>query len=76
MFKRIPLYRAYGVRRMTELTNDDIQEAYKKMAIIVSLHGEKYLPLFNRMHQLVQARKADCALLVIAQKLAMEAKIG
>lgn len=48
-----------------------IEDAYHKMALIVSLHGRKYLPHFMRMQELYEAHKAQEQLFSLACELAI-----
>jgi hypothetical protein len=59
---------------MNDLPEDALEIAYRKMAIIVATHGEKYLLLFNRLHEEVIAQRAKLDMLSIARKIASEAR--
>jgi hypothetical protein len=52
------------------LSDDTLQKAYVIIAGIVTEHGEKYLPIFKRLHEEVEVRKAQRDLLAIAIKTA------
>jgi len=40
-----------------DITLELLDEAYKASAEIVKLHGDKYLPIFIRMHKEIEQRK-------------------
>lgn len=51
------------------VTDEELERAYRIIAKIVHDYGDKYLPIFQRIHEEVEARKAkqglkDIALLV------------
>ncbi len=50
--------------------DNDIEMAYAVMAAVVRDHGETYLPIFERLHKELEARKSNRALLAIALKTA------
>lgn len=52
------------------MNKDDLQECYELMAYIVNKHGDDYLPLFERLHEEIEARKEKNNLLEIASKVA------
>ncbi|MEP1305097.1 MAG: hypothetical protein ABJK11_11150 [Balneola sp.] len=52
------------------MSKDDLQECYELMAYIVNKHGDDYLPLFERLHEEIEARKEKNGLLEIAIKVA------
>lgn len=52
------------------VTDEKLQSAYLIIAGIVKQHGEKYLPIFKRMHEEIEVRKAQKNLLEIASRLA------
>lgn len=59
---------------MSDGNNDRFYEAYKVMAKIVRDHGEKYLPLFKRLHdehlsKIAQADLINVALQVVKSPL-------
>jgi len=51
------------------VTDENMQSAYLIIATIVKHHGEKYLPIFKRMHEEIEVRKAQKNLLEIASQL-------
>ena len=48
------------------LTSEKFNEAYLIIAGIVTEHGDKYLPVFKRMHEEKLKRQADDELKAIA----------
>jgi hypothetical protein len=52
------------------LTDQKLRSAYVLIAEIVTAHGEVYLPIFKRIHDEVEARKANRDLLSIASAIA------
>lgn len=52
------------------LTDEMMEEAYAIMAKVVRDHGDKYLPLFQRLHDERAARKAKQDLKNIALQVA------
>lgn len=61
-------------RSSTEATapvsDERLQDAYRTMAQIVSLHGETYLPIFARLHEEQECRKGEKSMLRIAEEVA------
>lgn len=53
-----------------EVTFEEIETARNQIAQIISLHGEKYLPIFERLDNEYNARKAQQALLTKAKEIA------
>lgn len=52
------------------VTDEMLEQAYIIMAKIIRDHGEKYLPVFNRLHKEREARKAKQDLKNIALQIA------
>ena len=52
------------------VTDEMLEQAYIIMAKIIRDRGEKYLPIFNRLHQEREARKAKQDLKNIALQIA------
>ena len=50
----------------TTVTNEMLDAAYIIIARIITEHGDKYLPIFKRLHEEKQQRKADADLKAIA----------
>ncbi len=46
-----------------EITDELFDECYQTAARLVRIHGEKYLPIFERMHQEKERRKEKKSLL-------------
>lgn len=56
----------------TTVTDEDIEAAYKIMAMIVRNYGDKYLPVFKRIHEEREFRKAQSDLKDIALQIAQD----
>lgn len=54
------------------VSDEDVAKAYKIMAGIVRDHGDKYLPVFQRLHDEMEARKAKQGLKDIALQIAQD----
>jgi hypothetical protein len=52
------------------VTDEQVLDAYRTMAQIVSLHGDTYLPIFIRLHAELESRKSEKSMLKIAQEVA------
>lgn len=55
------------------VTDAKLDEAYSIMAAIIRDHGEKYLPIFKRLHEERLQRKASSDLKNIALQIAQKA---
>lgn len=56
-------------KRLKSITFIEIRKAYNHIANIIALHGEKYLPLFERLHtELIECREKN-HLLNIAKRI-------
>jgi len=56
---------------MTSVISDELlQECYQISAAIVSQHGEKYLPIFERFHKEVLLRQSKNMLIQTAKNIA------
>jgi hypothetical protein len=53
-----------------EVSDDLVEEAYTAIASIVKTHGEKYLPLFERLHRERQKRVQQRDLMRVALEVA------
>lgn len=56
----------------TQVTDEDLEAAYKIMAMIVRKYGDKYLPVFKRIHEERELRKAQQSLKNIALQIAQD----
>jgi len=56
----------------TQVTDEDLEAAYKIMAMIVSKYGDNYLPVFKRIHEERELRKAQQSLKNIALQIAQD----
>jgi len=56
----------------TQVTDEDLESAYKIMAMIVRKYGDKYLPVFKRIHEERELRKAQQSLKNIALQIAQD----
>lgn len=52
-----------------DITFQDIVHAYELMAKIVTVYGDKYLPIFERLHREIKERQSRHTLLEIAEKI-------
>lgn len=52
-----------------EVTNEQLRECYAVMAEVITRYGDLYLPIFERIHRELEARKERQALLDKALKL-------
>ncbi len=57
---------------MSQYSTRELEEAYKIAAVIVKRYGEKYLPVFKRMHDEIEQAKADNSFKQIALQVAAE----
>lgn len=55
--------------RSEEITTELIKECYEIIARVVAVHGDHYLPLFERFHQELNARAIKQELLDTAHKV-------
>lgn len=58
--------------KTTIVTDDMLDTAYSIMAAIIRDHGEKYLPIFKRLHEERLQRKARNNLKEIALQVAQK----
>lgn len=56
----------------THVTDEDLETSYKIMAMIVRNYGDKYLPVFKRIHEEREMRKAQSDLKDIALQIAQD----
>ena len=61
-FKRVAL-------SPSDITNERLLSAYAAMAEIVALHGEAYLPIFERLHNEVEQLERKTDLLELARSI-------
>lgn len=54
----------------SEITLDDIIDAYAVIARIVTIYGDKYLPIFERLHREIEEHKMKNKMLNIARNVA------
>lgn len=54
------------------LTDEKLQAAYVIIAEIVTKYGDKYLPIFKRLHEEKLQRQANADLKAIAQQVLSE----
>lgn len=55
----------------TEKEIAELEFCYKKMARIVRDYGDKYLPIFERLHEELKSRKKQEEIKSIALKIAL-----
>lgn len=53
-----------------DITLDLITEAYEVMARIVTQHGDRYLPIFQRLHNEIEEYRSHDSLLKLAKNIA------
>tara|TARA_R110002095_G_scaffold200464_1_gene180725 strand:- start:96 stop:458 length:363 start_codon:yes stop_codon:yes gene_type:complete len=58
------------IRRARIIKLNEIQEAYEHLAKLISIYGDKYLPIFERLHSEISKRKSKNELLNIAKSIA------
>ncbi|PCJ02015.1 MAG: hypothetical protein COB14_03120 [Alphaproteobacteria bacterium] len=56
-------------KRLQRVTFVEIRKAYNQIAKIIALHGEQYLPLFERLHTEITEYRERKELLNIATKI-------
>lgn len=61
-----------GMMQQRTVSDEDVEKAYKIMATIVRNHGDKYLPVFKRLHDEMETRKAKRDLKNIALQIAAD----
>ena len=61
-FKRVAL-------NPSDITDERLLAAYRVMADIVSIHGESYLPIFERLHYEVEQLERRTGLLELARSI-------
>ena len=52
------------------VSDERLSEAYKKIAQIVSEHGDAYLPIFERLHKELEERDAKKSMMSLAKSVA------
>jgi len=57
------------------VTDDMIERTYQIMAVIIRDHGDKYLPIFKRLHEERERRKATQDLKNIALQVAQKSAL-
>lgn len=57
------------------VTDEMLEEAYQIMARIVRDYGDKYLPVFKRLHEEREVRKANQGLKDIALQVARDMRL-
>lgn len=55
-----------------EKLDNELTQAYKTAAKTVHLFGEKYLPLFQRLHKEVERRSNEKSMKILAMRVANE----
>ncbi|WP_306565365.1 hypothetical protein [Flavobacterium lindanitolerans] len=58
------------MRKPNVMTEENIEKAYIIMAKIVRDYGDKYMPIFQRMHEIREAHKSKLDLKNIALQIA------
>lgn len=58
------------MKNQVDVTDENIEQAYIIMAHIIQKYGDKYLPIFKRIHQERELRKANQDLRNIALRIA------
>lgn len=70
MIYHLRLFLGIQMRKTNILTEKNIEKAYTIMAKIVVMHGDKYLPVFQRMHEIREEYKAKQDMKNIALQIA------
>ncbi|MBW7941447.1 MAG: hypothetical protein H3C64_03385 [Candidatus Kuenenia stuttgartiensis] len=60
------------MKQTDTLTEEKFNAAYQIIAAIVTKYGDKYLPIFKRMHEEKQLRQANAELEMIAKTVASQ----
>jgi hypothetical protein len=58
------------MKKPPKLSDELVEEAYITMAQIIRDHGDKFLPVFQRIHEIREQRKAKRDLKNIALQIA------
>lgn len=53
-----------------KVTDEQLESAYQVIAGIVTVHGEKYLPIFERVYNEVKKRNVQKKLMALAAEVA------
>lgn len=61
-----------GAMKQRTVSDEDLAKAYKIMAKVIRDHGDKYLPVFQRLHEEMETRKSKQGLKDIALQIAFE----
>jgi hypothetical protein len=61
-----------GAVMSKEVSMEELEEAYTIMAGIIRKKGEKFLPVFKRLHEEVLQRRANQSLVDIALQIASD----
>lgn len=64
-----------AMQKEKTVTDEQVDKAYSIMARIVRDYGDAYLPVFKRLHEEKEARKAQCDLMNIALDVARQCLI-
>ncbi len=59
-----------GKRKSREVTLADLEDGYRKIAILIDLYGDVYLPIFIRLHKEIEAKKEADKFKLLAMKVA------
>ena len=59
-----------GKRKSREVTLTDLEDGYRKIAILIDLYGDIYLPIFIRLHKEIEAKKEAEKFKALALKVA------
>lgn len=54
------------------VSDEEVEKAYKIMAGVIRDHGDKYLPVFQRLHEEYEQRKAKRDLKNLALQIAAD----
>ncbi len=60
------------MKQTDTLTEEKFNAAYQIIAAIVTKYGDKYLPVFKRMHEEKLQRRANADLQMIAKSVASQ----
>ena len=61
------MIKSYDIHNQTNLTDEEIYNAYTIAAKVVSTYGDEYLPIFSRLHLEIEKIEQKRKLKVLAE---------
>lgn len=58
-----------GKRKSREVTLADLEDGYRKIAILIDRYGDVYLPIFIRLHKEIEAKREAEKFKLLAMKV-------